>query len=100
MPSKIRRPWIKILDENGKQLQRCKDVEKASQYLIHDPWPWHPGEPEGEYEYRLFLDGYEYNPPVITVHRGVVSDNDYLKYMDEAEEELRYLIELHQAFYY
>ena len=87
-----KRPWIKVEDETGFCQMRCKDPDLVAWLFVHGTCLF-TGEPVVE-ELKLYLDGKEYNPPVV-IHDGITEEEAVAK----ALEELNHLIDTHQAFY-
>ena len=91
---KPRRPWIKVLDRDGKVIQRCRDITPAIAYFVHyKNWSFH------EKGFRLLLDNIEYNAPIR--YAGELREFDsYAEAHHKVYEQLKYLVDLHISFYY
>ena len=98
-----KRPWIKVLNRHGTTLTRCKDPAKAVIFFVRmlnvDGSTIFPNSTAT----KLLIDDREYNPPIrdyfvqTTLHPlqwGVSRDA-----MRKTQEDLEYLIDIHQAFY-
>lgn len=92
-----------VLNAEGKQIQRCKNPELVMNFFVHYRWATRD-EPirTGLDGMRLFLDGYEYNPPILEIRRDKypVEKVCWDEHRAIVLDRLEYLIDLHKAFYY
>ena len=105
---KPRRPWIKVLDKNGRVVQRCRDPDRATGFFVHyfylrtDLGARMERVETGLDGYALMLDNQEYNAPIVQVARThlPVGLDAFEYHRSLVKDKLEYLIEIHQAFYY
>lgn len=98
-----KRPWIKVLNEKGKCLVRCKDPRLACIYFVDFQYRSGVRAFPGELAHKLFIDGIEYNPPI---HTTVANTSSYpmqwtipTKVRKSVMNDMDYILETHKAFY-
>lgn len=100
---KQRRPWIKILDASGRQMYLNRNPSFAVPYLViyRNPWNKNYGNHPVHFRRFLYLDDKEYNAPVkIVESMPGCNVGLWANARNEVLEDLKYLIDLHKAFYY